>query len=773
MALRKGDLERLWDACSVDLHPSIISSLLKPTGRGGVYAARDYISALSWVAAAKKFNVDFLQCDSFNDFKQGIPAPYRFRLSYYTPCLAYRYDELKPDMQKKIFDSKEYLFTEKCFGKNTTVLMSDFSYKYIKDIQIGDKVMNFKDGHYYPVEVVGLYQSKDKERLYSVKGKGLATADHKWKQLDGSWCETKDLRKVIRPELSKEQLQFLVGTYLGDGNIGNKCFYWGHSIKQEEWLREKIKFIGMASTGIRYYVTKSGHGTCQSMLLTNTLFSEIEKKVGSAKQKAITKYVENLFSPALFASWYLDDGTLAVHNTVNPNIKLYMNSYTDYEIAKVQKYLHSVGIGSKIHKYKDGVKMLLLDWVSTQVFCKWIQPYVPKCMSYKTLGLYNSNFGDCERVLIEEEVTVSKQYKKDIVYCITTETGEFCLGDGTIVHNCNGIRGWLMHHQGKYYLFSRNYSDTDCSLLEYWRNISQYPTFEKNDTFVIDVEIMYEPDSKVKDQFEEMGLTVESKLEACTALLATYPETAHKMQDNYKAVTGKDLINFRLITPIYYKGVNYIKRTLGDMMSIYNEVVEYARARGLNVRPIKHLNGSREQKQAFLDSLLEAGSEGIVAYNLKESYKTSENRDKNTFIKLKRSVSGAASTAGIGDTIDGWISGFKMSTEKGANVGLIGSWEISVYVQDNGKLREHVIAYVPNIPFEIKKKCTVLDSEGNPTLREDFYNLIVELDGQCISAKSMRLTHPRMIRYRGDKIKEECIYSREFLESQIDHYFTE
>ena len=450
MALRKGDLERLWDACSVDLHPSIISSLLKPTGRGGVYAARDYISALSWVAAAKKFNVDFLQCDSFNEFKQGIPAPYRFRLSYYTPCLASRFDSAKPELQKKIFESKDYLFTEKF----------------------------------------------------------------------------------------------------------------------------------------------------------------------------------------------------------------------------------------------------------------------------------------------------------------------------------NGIRGWLMHHKGKYYLFSRNYSDTDCSLLEYWANISQYPNFDPKDTFVIDVEVMYEPDSSVKEQFEEMGLTVESKLEACTALLATYPETAHKMQDNYKAVTGKDLINFRLITPIYYKGVNYIKRTLGDMMNIYNEVVEYARARGLNVKPIKHLNGSREQKQAFLDSLLEAGSEGIVAYNLKESYKTSENRD-STFVKLKRSVSGAASTAGIGDTIDGWISGFKMSTEKGANAGLIGSWEISVYVQDNGKLREHVIAYVPNIPLEIKKKCTVLDSEGKPTLREDFYNLIVELDGQCISAKSMRLTHPRMIRYRGDKIKEECIYSREFLESQIDHYFTE
>lgn len=331
----------------------------------------------------------------------------------------------------------------------------------------------------------------------------------------------------------------------------------------------------------------------------------------------------------------------------------------------------------------------------------------------------------------------------------------------------NGARGWLIYYKGKTFLFSRNYSDVDCSLQEYWDNILQTPTFDSSEIFAIDVEIKYEPKLDLINKLKEFGIETESKLEAICALLQTYPETARTIQEKYKQESGSDLVTFRLIYPLYFKGKNYLKRTLREGHNDYNEVVKYAQQHGLNVQSIQRVSGTKEQKEIFLNSILEVGGEGIVFHNLNSTYCTSENRDKDTFIKLKRSVSGDSSRQGIGDTIDGWISGFTMSNEDSGDAGLIGSFEISIYMMVNGVPRKHVVAYVPNIQKEMKKDCTVIGPDGQPTLKETYYNRVVEVDGQAISAKSRRLTHPRLIRFRFDKSKEECIYSEEFINSQM------
>lgn len=334
----------------------------------------------------------------------------------------------------------------------------------------------------------------------------------------------------------------------------------------------------------------------------------------------------------------------------------------------------------------------------------------------------------------------------------------------------NGVRGWVIVSRGRAYLFSRNYSDVDCTVPEYWSNIYQELSFDPEDTFAVDVEVKFEPDYDLVKTMEDFGVATNSKLEAMSALLQTYPETAQKIQKEYKVKTGKDLIVFRVIHPLFYKGKNYIKSgvKLLEGKKVLKEVIEYGQKHGLNLKPIAHCIGTREQKEQFLDTILESGGEGIVFHNLQSCYNTSENRDRSVFVKLKRSVSGAKASAGMGDTIEGWISGFKMANESAGNKGLIGSFEVSCYIQDSkGSLREHVIAFVPNIPQKMREQCTVTDSEGNPTLREDFYDMVVELEGQEISAVNRRLTHPRLIRFRTDKSKQDCVFSEEFMVSQM------
>lgn len=343
----------------------------------------------------------------------------------------------------------------------------------------------------------------------------------------------------------------------------------------------------------------------------------------------------------------------------------------------------------------------------------------------------------------------------------------------------NGCRGWLINYKGKCFLYSRNYSDVDCSLPEYWSNIYQSPV-NIDEIYAIDVEVKFEPGVDIRPDLQRLGLETDSPLEAMVAMLHTHAEDAINIQKKFKEIHGKDLIVFRLIAPLYFKGRNYLNKTLGEGMDVYNECVEFGQSIGLNVKPIDRCAGSREEKEIFLNTILEAGGEGVVFHYRKGSYCTSENRSKTSFIKLKRSVKSTMAGEGMGDTIDGWVSGFKVGSNGTANEGLISAFQITCIVKNGDHQYEHVIAVVPNLDLETKKLATidgpdglypqeVVLSDGTTkwiSLNPEFDKLVYECDGQALSAVSRRLEHPRLLRPRFDKSWNECIYTQEFLDSQ-------
>ncbi len=344
----------------------------------------------------------------------------------------------------------------------------------------------------------------------------------------------------------------------------------------------------------------------------------------------------------------------------------------------------------------------------------------------------------------------------------------------------NGCRCVLIVHKGKVFAYSRNYSDKDCGLLEYWSNIDQQVTWDEG-VFAIDTEIKFEPGVDISEDLEHLGITTSSPLEAMVALLHTYPEEAVKIQQKFRAKYGTELVTFRLIAPLYFEGKNYLKRTLGEGKEVYDKCVEFGQSIGLNLKPIAMCNGTKEEKEIFLNTILNEGGEGIVAHYDKGSYCTSENRSKTSFIKLKRAV-GSDNMAGMGDTIDAWVSGFKMGSNGTANEGIIGALEFSCFVNNNGKIFEHVIAMVPNITREQAILATVNDatglypqevtmSDGSVkwfSLNPEFHHLVGELSGQSFSSKSRRLTHPRLLRWRLEKDWTSCTLTKEFIESQMD-----
>lgn len=342
--------------------------------------------------------------------------------------------------------------------------------------------------------------------------------------------------------------------------------------------------------------------------------------------------------------------------------------------------------------------------------------------------------------------------------------------DWVFTEKIDGFRVWLIAynrpgHRPGVWMFSRNYSDVDCSLCEYWDHVFQTISIPENTIFVADCECVYDGDVDVLKNYD---LVAETQLQAVTSMAQMNAPQSLAIQKQYLQDTGKQFFTFALIHPLYFNGKSYTKRTLGEGIDVYDDAVKFGQSMGFNIRPVLRCAGSEEEKKSFLDSILANKGEGIVAHNRNGYYTASENRDKTSWVKLKRSVTATLNKEGLGDSIDAFITGFKMSTEGTSREGLIGALECSIMLMEaDGSVHPHVISYVPGLSLELAKQATIIGVDGKPALHPDFYNKVVELDGQDISSKSMRLSHPKMIRFRFDKNKSECIYTRQWIESQI------
>lgn len=343
----------------------------------------------------------------------------------------------------------------------------------------------------------------------------------------------------------------------------------------------------------------------------------------------------------------------------------------------------------------------------------------------------------------------------------------------------NGCRTWvIITPDGQFHVYSRNYSDQDCSLLDYASNILQSPS--SSSIYAVDCEIVFEPGADISSDLATLGLQTDSPLEAMVALLHTHPEDARAIQSRFKALYNRDLITFRLIHPLYIQGRNYLTRTLGEGQAIYDQAITLGQSLGLNIKPISRTNGDRATKENFLNSILANGGEGVVFHNSKGTYCTSENRSKLSFIKLKRTVSSSINGTSLGDTIDAFVTGFTMGTAGTANEGIIGALEFSIHVTNGSSDVIKPIAIVPNISRQERLLATFNNLDGlYPTtwkdsqgiehpvsLNPDFDGLVAELQGQALSAKSQRLEHPRLILWRPERLPDSCIYTQEWLTSQ-------
>ena len=335
-------------------------------------------------------------------------------------------------------------------------------------------------------------------------------------------------------------------------------------------------------------------------------------------------------------------------------------------------------------------------------------------------------------------------------------------------------------------IFSRNLSVQDYLPLCYTDKVvlNNVDISKLTHTFVVDGEIVISkvPDDSILEGFGlEPGTT---QLNLTSALLASDKQETLDFQKHYP-------LKLMIFDIVVFDGEDLTDKPLSERLKyrdiVYKEMLEA----GFCIEKPKNNRDLNLTVEDFHKKMLIDGEEGSIVKTLNGLYDMSGSRSHNAWIKLKRSV-GDSVASSLGDTIDGFITGFHNIAGTENNSWRVSTVEFSVYLTDNKlniddldieldlsniTLDQEVtdsreIKVIANVSGLTEDDARLLsepdpDNPGFCRLKKEAYGVVAELNGQDISPRSLTLTHPRIIRWRDDKPMNQCEVSKEFLESYI------
>lgn len=325
----------------------------------------------------------------------------------------------------------------------------------------------------------------------------------------------------------------------------------------------------------------------------------------------------------------------------------------------------------------------------------------------------------------------------------------------------DGARMVMIWTGGEWDFFSRNISVSDFLPVNYKDHfyMGDADFSGITDEFILDSEVM-STNPRVSTIIGKRGVVTESQLQAVTALMTMNLEDSINIQKNEGCP-----LEFRTFDCLWYNGEWLIDKPLIERMPYLIKALEQIQKAGMKARrPYSNYTN----KKAFYKALVASGAEGVILKNLKSPYIASNARRRDGFVKVKRTMSEAREMSGLGDTIDAFVTGFEPADETKGFAGMVGCLEFSCYLRDaQGNTKPHMIARVSNIPLDLRKEITDHDENGNPILAKSVYGRCCEIDGQCVTARSLRLKHAVLVKWRPDRTPDTCILDEDFLMSMI------
>ena len=151
-------------------------------------------------------------------------------------------------------------------------------------------------------------------------------------------------------------------------------------------------------------------------------------------------------------------------------------------------------------------------------------------------------------------------------------------------------------------------------------------------------------------------------------------------------------------------------------------------------------------KREFFDAVISRCGEGLVLKNRNAKYHATSSRTIDC-VKVKRSTADA-----LTKDIDAFVTDYVVGKDDTRNSNMVVGFVFSILLKkQDGSVVTHPIAVCSNVSDIIKDDATVISEDGQVKLNPDYYGRVATVQGQNISARSLRLTHAVIDCWRPDR----------------------
>ena len=302
----------------------------------------------------------------------------------------------------------------------------------------------------------------------------------------------------------------------------------------------------------------------------------------------------------------------------------------------------------------------------------------------------------------------------------------------------NGARLVLHAHDTGYLAQSRNISVKNYRRATYTDHLlfrDRIPPHQ----FVVDCEVIQHNDIDTRP-YTTKGEKITSQLHATTSTLALEASSSVALQKEQGALT------FYAFDLVSLEGKSLksqplrVRRRLLERLKLNHPDLPFEVSR-------VSLSQTEQHKRDLWRNVCSEDGEGLVFKNLTSRYVDSSSRSRKGWVKMKRRCE-----------VDAFVTG---SIPGGKGTGwehLIGALEFSVYLRKSDG-EKHIVAYCSNLTMEQREKLTV-KVDGKPQVHPQLLGKVAEVSGQEFSARSHRLSHAIIERWRigaDAKSKEDCV----------------
>lgn len=288
----------------------------------------------------------------------------------------------------------------------------------------------------------------------------------------------------------------------------------------------------------------------------------------------------------------------------------------------------------------------------------------------------------------------------------------------------------------KFHFYSRNNSVTDYLPQDYSDTILvTAKNFDYPNNFVLDSEIIS------SNSCLETNTHCLTQLQSTAALLNLNSEDSKTIQKKYP-------LKFVVFDCLY------------DSSSLIDEIWEVRHCHAADLcsklvesgfccelnKVVENTADNQYAKREFFEAVISRYGEGVVLKNRKAKYHATSSRTIDC-VKVKRSTADTL----IKD-LDAFVTDYVVGKDDTRNSNMVVGFVFSILLKkQDGSIVTHPIAVCSNVSDIIKDDATVISEDGQVKLNPDYYGRVATVQGQNISARSLRLTHAVIDCWRPDR----------------------